>query len=183
MHSRSRWARSRVRWTPVSTASGNSRILSDAISIRPGIGRSRCFAPWPFAAKRPAPICSRAASQRSITSRAGFSDISKACRKRRAAGAVNALYSMTASHSAMDCRSVRWRIIPMSDAKTLSERIDALETRLTFQDETVETLNKTITEQWRKIDALARQVAHLNERLVEAETRTPGAANEPPPHY
>ena len=71
----------------------------------------------------------------------------------------------------------------MSDAKTLSERIDALETRLTFQDETVETLNKTITEQWRKIDALARQVAHLNERLVEAETRTPGAANEPPPHY
>jgi hypothetical protein len=47
----------------------------------------------------------------------------------------------------------------MSDAKTLGERIDALETRLTFQDETVETLNRTITEQWRKIDALTRQVA------------------------
>ena len=71
----------------------------------------------------------------------------------------------------------------MSDAKTLSERIDALETRLTFQDETVETLNKTITEQWRKIDALTRQVAHLSERLLEAETRAPGAAGEPPPHY
>ena len=71
----------------------------------------------------------------------------------------------------------------MSDAKTLSERIDALETRLTFQDDTVETLNKTITEQWLKIDALTRQLALLNERLQETETQMPGAANEPPPHY
>jgi SlyX protein len=71
----------------------------------------------------------------------------------------------------------------MGDATTLSERIDTLEARLTFQDETVETLNKTITEQWRQIDALTRQVAQLNERLLEAETRAPGAANEPPPHY
>jgi SlyX protein len=71
----------------------------------------------------------------------------------------------------------------MSDVKTLSERIDVLETRLTFQDETIETLNKTITAQWQKIDALTRQLVHLNERLQEAETRAPGASNEPPPHY
>jgi SlyX protein len=71
----------------------------------------------------------------------------------------------------------------MSDVKTLSERIDVLETRLTFQDETIETLNKTITAQWHKIDALTRQLVNLNERLQEAETRAPGAANEPPPHY
>jgi SlyX protein len=71
----------------------------------------------------------------------------------------------------------------MSDVKTLSDRIDVLETRLTFQDETIETLNKTITAQWQKIDALTRQLANLNERLQEAETRAPGAANEPPPHY
>jgi SlyX protein len=66
---------------------------------------------------------------------------------------------------------------------TLGERLDLLETRLAFQDETIETLNKTITEQWLKIDALTRQLANLNERLQEAETRAPGAANEPPPHY
>jgi SlyX protein len=30
---------------------------------------------------------------------------------------------------------------------------------------------------------LTRQLANLNERLQEAETRAPGAANEPPPHY
>lgn len=71
----------------------------------------------------------------------------------------------------------------MSDMKTLSDRIDVLETRLTFQDETIETLNKTITAQWQKIDALTRQLVHLSERLQEAETRAPGAANEPPPHY
>jgi SlyX protein len=71
----------------------------------------------------------------------------------------------------------------MSDVKTLSDRIDVLETRLTFQDETIETLNKTITAQWQKIDALTRQLVNLNERLQEAETRAPGAANEPPPHY
>lgn len=65
----------------------------------------------------------------------------------------------------------------------LSERIDALETRLTFQDETIETLNKTITEQWLKIDALTRQVANLGERLQEAEANAPGATNERPPHY
>lgn len=71
----------------------------------------------------------------------------------------------------------------MSDAKNLGERIDVLETRLTFQDETIETLNKTITAQWQQIDALARQVAALSERLKEAEANAPAATNEPPPHY
>jgi SlyX protein len=71
----------------------------------------------------------------------------------------------------------------MSDPKSLSERIVVLETRLTFQDETIETLNQTITAQWLKIDALTRQVAALSERLQEAESNTPGPANEPPPHY
>jgi SlyX protein len=71
----------------------------------------------------------------------------------------------------------------MSDANTLSARIEVLETRLTFQDETIETLNNTVTEQWLKIDALTRQVEALSERLREAEANTPGATNEPPPHY
>jgi SlyX protein len=71
----------------------------------------------------------------------------------------------------------------MSDVKQLSDRIDTLETRLTFQDVTIETLNQTITEQWHKIDALTRQIAALSERLREAEAHAPGPANEPPPHY
>ena len=71
----------------------------------------------------------------------------------------------------------------MSDLKTLSERIDVLEARLAYQDETIETLNKTITAQWQQIDTLTRQVAALNERLQEAENNAPGATDEPPPHY
>ena len=83
----------------------------------------------------------------------------------------------------MACGSAERGLIAMTEIKTLSDRIDTLETRLMFQDEAIETLNKTITEQWLKIDALTRQLVNLNERLQEAETQVPGAANEPPPHY
>jgi uncharacterized coiled-coil protein SlyX len=76
----------------------------------------------------------------------------------------------------------------MNDAKAnetsrLDGRIDALETRLTFLDETIETLNSTITAQWKQIDGLTRQVAVLGERLQEAEDNAPAPANERPPHY
>jgi len=71
----------------------------------------------------------------------------------------------------------------MSNVDALSERIDALEMRLTYQDVTIETLNQTITTQWVEIDRLTRQVAELKERLQEAESNAPGPANEPPPHY
>jgi SlyX protein len=83
----------------------------------------------------------------------------------------------------MGCGSAEWNKIRMSDTKALSDRIDVLETRLAFQDETIETLNQTITAQWQQIDTLTRQVAALNERLQEAESNAPGATDEPPPHY
>ena len=71
----------------------------------------------------------------------------------------------------------------MNDLKELSARIDELEAHLTFQDDTIETLNATMTAQWLKIDALTRQVAALNDRLREAEHSMPKPASEPPPHY
>ncbi len=71
----------------------------------------------------------------------------------------------------------------MSEFKALTDRLDRLEERLAFQDDTIETLNRTITEQWTKIDALTRQLSALNERLREAESQMPRPANEPPPHY
>ena len=72
---------------------------------------------------------------------------------------------------------------PMNNVDALSERIDALEMRLTYQDVTIETLNQTITAQWVEIDRLTRQIAELKERLQDAESNAPGPANEPPPHY
>ena len=68
------------------------------------------------------------------------------------------------------------------DLGTIDDRVDTLEARLAFQDDAIETLNKTITEQWAKIDALTRQIALLGERLSEAESQ-PRPTNEPPPHY
>jgi SlyX protein len=69
------------------------------------------------------------------------------------------------------------------EIKNLAERIDTLETRLAYQDDTIETLNQTITAQWKQIDLLTRKIAELGERLREAEANVPGPANEPPPHY
>jgi SlyX protein len=71
----------------------------------------------------------------------------------------------------------------MTDVNALSERVDALEMRLSYQDESIETLNQTITAQWTEIDRLKRQVTELKERLQEAESNAPGPVNEPPPHY
>ncbi len=71
----------------------------------------------------------------------------------------------------------------MSEADALSDRMDGLEARLMFQDVTIETLNETVTAQWREIDALKRQIATLSDRLREAEANAPRPANEPPPHY
>ena len=71
----------------------------------------------------------------------------------------------------------------MNNVDALSERIDALEMRLTYQDVTIETLNQTITTQWVEIDRLTRQVSELKERLQDAESNATGPVNEPPPHY
>ncbi|WP_028134784.1 SlyX family protein [Bradyrhizobium japonicum] len=70
-----------------------------------------------------------------------------------------------------------------NEIRTLSERIDTLETRLAYQDDTIETLNETITAQWKQIDLLTRKIAELGERLQDAEANAPGPVNEPPPHY
>jgi SlyX protein len=70
----------------------------------------------------------------------------------------------------------------MTDNK-LADRVEALETRLTYQDDAIETLNQTITAQWKQIDALTRQLASLREQVAEAEANAPAATNERPPHY
>jgi SlyX protein len=70
-----------------------------------------------------------------------------------------------------------------NDLRTMSDRLDAVESRLMYQDRTIETLNQTITDQWIKIEALVRQVATLSERLEDTEASLPAPASERPPHY
>jgi len=71
----------------------------------------------------------------------------------------------------------------MSETDSLRERIDKMEMRIAYQDDTIETLNATITAQWKQIDMLTRQMAALGERLAEAETAVGMPGNEKPPHY
>lgn len=64
------------------------------------------------------------------------------------------------------------------------ERLARLEMRVTEQDATIEDLNRVVTEQWRLIDRLTRQVAAMREQVETlAERAGPRAPEPPPPHY
>ncbi len=63
-----------------------------------------------------------------------------------------------------------------------SARLDALEIRIVHQDNMLAELNDVITSQWRKIDALERQVANLLEEVQNVGSRRDGP-EPPPPHY
>jgi len=71
----------------------------------------------------------------------------------------------------------------MSEVEKLIERIDALEVRVAYQDDTIEKLNAAVTAQWAQIDALTRQLARVAERLDEASVGAGDPLNEKPPHY
>ena len=73
----------------------------------------------------------------------------------------------------------------MSDHDALSERIDNLEMRFAYQDQVIEDLNRTITDQWKQIDLLTRRIAHMTERMREAAESAggPSVPEPPPPHY
>ena len=71
----------------------------------------------------------------------------------------------------------------MSD---LEARVEALEVRVAYQDQMIEDLNQTVIDQWKKIDALRRQLNELLDRVQEVEdssTGGPSAPEPPPPHY
>lgn len=66
----------------------------------------------------------------------------------------------------------------------VAARVTTLEERVTYQEETIESLNQTITRQWTQIDKLTRLVEALTDRLRETEAKAAhGPANERPPHY
>ena len=71
----------------------------------------------------------------------------------------------------------------MTEIDALSARIETLEVRIAYQDQTLEALNSTITDQWKRLDDLARQVARLSDRLAQAEASGQPAPSEKPPHY
>ncbi|MBN9024320.1 MULTISPECIES: SlyX family protein [Kaistia] len=69
--------------------------------------------------------------------------------------------------------------------EALASRIEALEIRIAYQDETIEDLNSAITAQWKQVDLLTRKIAQLTEQLRETSEQIgrPNLPEPPPPHY
>ncbi len=64
-----------------------------------------------------------------------------------------------------------------------SERLEALEIRIAFQDHTIEELNQAITEQWKVIDLLTKKLAMMEEQVRTGSYIADPATEKPPPHY
>ncbi len=64
-------------------------------------------------------------------------------------------------------------------------RIEALETKVAYQERTIEELNGALTEQWKQVDQLAKQVERLSDRIKRVEETAPSSPGDepPPPHY
>lgn len=66
----------------------------------------------------------------------------------------------------------------------IDERINELESRLDFQDDTIQALNDELVVQQRLIERLQMQVAALAKRQDEVSSQFGLAESEaPPPHY
>ncbi len=67
----------------------------------------------------------------------------------------------------------------------LAARLDDLETRLAFQDDTIEALNEVVTRQELALEKLERALVLLARRQADLAASIPGGAedDQPPPHY
>ncbi|MEP6827664.1 MAG: SlyX family protein [Aestuariivirga sp.] len=60
-------------------------------------------------------------------------------------------------------------------------RLDEIETRLAHQEKTISDLNDVVLGQWRRIEALERQLSRMNEEMQNMDS---GALPvDKPPHY
>lgn len=67
----------------------------------------------------------------------------------------------------------------------MEQRFIELETRLAFQETTIQELNQIVTAQQEKIDILQAAIQELHQRMQsmsEETVRDPGS-EPPPPHY
>jgi len=70
-----------------------------------------------------------------------------------------------------------------TDQQTLA-RIDELETRVAFQEDTISALNDALGQQQRRLMELTRSIEKLHEQIREArEQPLPPDDDAPPPHY
>ena len=73
----------------------------------------------------------------------------------------------------------------MNTRSALETRVDELESRLAFQDDTIDSLNQVVARQDAELRNLKLQLQELSGRLKELNDVGPETASghEPPPHY
>ena len=70
------------------------------------------------------------------------------------------------------------------DNKTLQEKFDDVETRMAFQDDTIQQLSDVIYRQQQQIDKLDKTVQLLVDKVQDLMQDLPGkVVDEKPPHY
>ena len=71
----------------------------------------------------------------------------------------------------------------MSEPDALVSQVQDLESRLAWQDETIDQLNAIVRGHWDLIDRLEQRLIALEDRLQELEAADGGPPFTPPPHY
>lgn len=66
---------------------------------------------------------------------------------------------------------------------TDAERLDALETRIAHQDQTIDELNAVVTQQWTTIEQLRRRLDAMEEQVRSGGYIADPSTEQPPPHY
>jgi len=63
------------------------------------------------------------------------------------------------------------------------ERLQELEIKFAFQQETIEALNAAVTKQWTEIDRLKSLIGLLQNEMAELGEASGDPGNVKPPHY
>jgi SlyX protein len=70
------------------------------------------------------------------------------------------------------------------DSEASEERFQILETKVLYQDRTIDDLNEVVTKQQDQIDLLIAEVERLRQALIGIQEReVDGGEEPPPPHY
>ncbi len=70
-----------------------------------------------------------------------------------------------------------------NQAASETERLNDLEIKFAYPQETLDSLNDTVTKQWDVIEKLRRHITRLEGQLVEMGDWQGGGNEPPPPHY
>ena len=70
-------------------------------------------------------------------------------------------------------------------SNVLQQKIDHLESQLAFQEDTIESLNKALSDQQFQIDKMTFKLQQVIERMKQIEPSNMADSSEeaPPPHY